>query len=75
MKVLLVGGGAREHALAWKLTQDDPSLELLAAPGNPGIAQLGRCVPVKATDRAALVDLARDARPDLTPSGLRKTNW
>ncbi|HEX6807184.1 MAG TPA: phosphoribosylamine--glycine ligase [Gemmatimonadaceae bacterium] len=69
MKVLLVGGGAREHALAWKLTQDDPSLELLAAPGNPGIAELGRCVPVKATDVAALVDLARDERPDLTIIG------
>ncbi|HKT09367.1 MAG TPA: phosphoribosylamine--glycine ligase [Gemmatimonadaceae bacterium] len=69
MKVLLVGGGAREHALAWKLTQDDPSLELLAAPGNPGIAELGRCVPVKATDIAALVDLARDERPDLTIIG------
>ena len=69
MKVLLVGGGAREHALAWKLTHDDPSLELLAAPGNPGISELGRCVPVKATDIAALVDLARDARPDLTIIG------
>lgn len=69
MKVLLVGGGAREHALAWKLTHDDPSLELLAAPGNPGIAELGRCVAVKATDIAALLDLARDERPDLTVVG------
>lgn len=69
MKVLLVGGGAREHALAWKLTHDDPSLELLAAPGNPGIAELGCCVAVKATDIAALVDLARVERPDLTVVG------
>jgi len=66
---MLVGGGAREHALAWKLTHDDPSLELLAAPGNPGIAELGRCIPVNATNVAALVDLAGDERPDLTIIG------
>jgi phosphoribosylamine--glycine ligase len=69
VKVLLVGGGAREHALAWKLTHDDPSLELLIAPGNPGIAQHGRCVAVKAGDVAGLVALARDERPDLTLIG------
>jgi len=56
---MLVGGGAREHALAWKLTHDDPSLELLAAPGNPGIAELGRCIPVNATN----VAVAPDASP------------
>jgi len=69
VKVMLVGGGAREHALAWKLTHDDPSLELLAAPGNPGIAELGRCIPVNATNVAALVDLAGDERPDVTIIG------
>ena len=69
MKVLLVGGGAREHALAWKLTQDDPSLELLVAPGNPGIAQHGRCVAVKATDVAGMFALAREERPGLTIVG------
>jgi len=69
VKVLLVGGGAREHALAWKLTHDDPSLELLVAPGNPGIAELGRCTAIKAMDLAALVDLARAERPDLTIVG------
>ena len=50
MKALIVGGGGREHALAWKLKQDDPSIELLAAPGNPGIAELARCVAVSASD-------------------------
>jgi phosphoribosylamine--glycine ligase len=69
VKVLLVGGGAREHALAWKLMHDDPSLELLVAPGNPGIAELGRCTAIKAMEIAALVDLARAERPDLTIVG------
>ena len=41
MKVLVVGGGGREHALLWKLQRDDPALELLAAPGNPGMATGG----------------------------------
>ncbi len=59
MKVLLVGGGGREHALAWKLSRDDPTLELVAAPGNPGIAQLGRTVTLPVSDAAGLADLAR----------------
>ena len=69
MKVLLVGSGAREHALAWKLAQDDPALELLAAPGNPGIAALARCVAVGATDVDALAALAAAERVDLTVVG------
>ncbi|HEU4641356.1 MAG TPA: phosphoribosylamine--glycine ligase [Gemmatimonadaceae bacterium] len=69
MKVLIVGGGGREHAIAWKLLRDDPSLELIAAPGNPGIGELGRCVPVGATDIPALVALAAAERPDLTVVG------
>src|SRR4051812_43339831 len=39
MRILIIGGGGREHALAWKLTQEEPGLELIAAPGNPGIAE------------------------------------
>ena len=69
MKVLIVGGGGREHALAWKLKRDDPSLELLAAPGNPGIAELARCVSLSATDVAALLDLARRESVDLVVVG------
>jgi phosphoribosylamine---glycine ligase len=69
MKLLVVGGGGREHALLWKLQRDDPALELLAAPGNPGIASLARCVPVQATDVAGLVDLATRERVDLTIVG------
>jgi phosphoribosylamine--glycine ligase len=69
MKVLIVGGGGREHALAWKLNRDDPSVQLVAAPGNPGIAKLARCVRVAAHDIDALVQLAEAERPDLTVVG------
>jgi len=69
MKVLVVGGGGREHALAWKLLQDDPRLELIAAPGNPGIAALGRCEPVSSTDVDALCAIAAGERVDLVVVG------
>jgi phosphoribosylamine--glycine ligase len=69
MKALLVGSGGREHALAWKLRQDDPTLEIIAAPGNPGIATLGRCHPVRAADIDGLAALAAAERVDLTVVG------
>src|SRR4051812_27452748 len=69
MKVLVVGSGGREHALVWKLSQDDPSLTLFAAPGNPGIAALATCVPIGATDVDALAAFARAERIDLTVVG------
>ena len=69
MKALILGGGGREHALAWKLKRDDPSLELLAAPGNPGIAELARCVAVSPTDVARVVDLAASERVDVVVVG------
>lgn len=68
-KVLLIGGGGREHALAWKLRRDDPALTIIAAPGNPGIAALGRCRPVAADDVDALLALALEERVDLTIVG------
>jgi phosphoribosylamine--glycine ligase len=58
VNVLLVGAGAREHALAWRLAQSPSLTELHAAPGNPGIAALGRCHPVRADDRDGLLGLA-----------------
>ena len=55
--------------MAWRLRRDDPAVELLACPGNPGIAELGECIPIAATDVEALVRLARDRRVDLTVVG------
>ena len=69
MKVLVVGGGGREHALAWRLRQDDPATTLLAAPGNPGIAELATCLPIGATDVPALLELARRESVDWTLVG------
>jgi phosphoribosylamine---glycine ligase len=69
MKVLLVGGGGREHALAWRLRQDDSRTEILAAPGNPGIAELATCVPIVATDVDALATFARQQNVDWTLVG------
>ena len=65
----MVGGGGREHALLWKLQRDDPALELLAVPGNPGIASLARCVAVSPVDVAALLALAAAEKVDLTIVG------
>src|SRR5436190_21706959 len=69
MKLLIVGGGGREHALAWKLCRDDPSLEIIAAPGNPGIAALGLCVPIGIDKMKELAVLAEDEYVDLTIVG------
>ena len=69
MKVLLVGSGGREHALAWKLSAADELTELHAAPGNPGIAQLGACHPVRAEDAEGLLALARALDTDLVVIG------
>src|SRR5690242_455488 len=69
MKVLIVGGGGREHALAWKLCRDDASLDLIAAPGNPGISQLARCVPLGVDKLKELASLAEEEYVDLTVIG------
>ena len=64
MKLLLVGGGGREHALAWRIKHEMPDATLLAAPGNPGIAALATCVSTSASDVAGLVRLAQDEQVD-----------
>ena len=69
MKVLVVGSGGREHALAWKLAQSPAVEELHAAPGNPGIAKLGECHPIRAEDGESLLALARTLDVDLVVVG------
>ena len=67
--MLIVGGGGREHALAWKLRAEHPSCSILAAPGNPGIADLGLCFDVPATDVQRIVELAIREEVDLVIVG------
>jgi phosphoribosylamine---glycine ligase len=69
VRALVVGSGGREHALAWSLGRSEHLDELHAAPGNPGIAALAHCHPVRADDHAALVSLARELRIDLVVVG------
>ena len=69
MKILIVGGGGREHALAWKLRRDDPDSELIAAPGNPGIAAISRCVAIAPGKLEELAAFAENERVDLTVVG------
>ena len=69
MQVLVVGSGAREHALAWRLAQSPGLTELHAAPGNPGIAALGRCHPIRADDAEGLLSLALALEADLVVIG------
>jgi phosphoribosylamine--glycine ligase len=65
MKVLLIGGGGREHALAWKMLQSPRVDKLYCAPGNGGIAALAECVTIKATDIGGIVDYAKRERIDM----------
>jgi phosphoribosylamine---glycine ligase len=69
MKVMIVGGGGREHALAWKLCRDDPNIDLIVAPGNPGIASIARCVPIGVDRLDDLAHLAEEELVDLTIVG------
>jgi len=66
MKILLLGSGGREHAIAWHLKKDPRVTALFIAPGNPGTAQLGTNLPISATDLPALLAWAQKEKPDLT---------
>ena len=68
-RVLIVGGGGREHALAWGLARSPHVDEVVCAPGNPGMATIGECTPVSVNDPAAVVDLAAKLDADLVVVG------
>lgn len=65
MKILVVGGGGREHAILWKIKQTRPDAELYCAPGNGGIGKIATCVPISVTDVAGVVIWARQYEMDL----------
>ena len=69
MKVLVIGSGGREHAIAYKLKQSPKVSELYAIPGNPGIASLGTCVPGSVEDNEFIVDFIQKNQIDLTVIG------
>ena len=75
MKILLIGGGGREHALAWKLAQSPKVESILAAPGNPGIAELPKCecISLSLDDLEKVADFAEDNGIDLTVVGPEAT--
>ena len=69
MKILLLGGGGREHALAWKIAASPLTTKLWCAPGNAGIAQEAECIPVDLTDHAAVIALAKKLAADFVVVG------
>ena len=69
MKVLVIGGGGREHALVWALRRSPQVTEVLCAPGNGGIAQLARCIPVNLGNLHEMVDIVAIEQPALTVVG------
>lgn len=69
MKILLLGGGAREHAIAWALSRSQKVEALFAAPGNPGIARFGTCFPIDPCDSASVLEIVRNTGADLVVAG------
>jgi phosphoribosylamine--glycine ligase len=69
MKVLIVGGGGREHVIAWKLSRSPRRPELVCVPGNAGIADVARCVNIDAEDVDAVTETVRAESPDLVVIG------
>ncbi len=66
MKVLVVGGGGREHAIVWKISQSPKVSKIYCAPGNGGISEIAECVDIRATDIDGMVQFAKDNQIDLT---------
>jgi phosphoribosylamine---glycine ligase len=69
MNILVIGGGGREHAMVWKISQSPKVKKIYCAPGNAGVAQLATCVPIKAEDLDALLLFAKENAVDLTVVG------
>jgi len=69
MKILILGSGGREHALAWKLKQSPRVRQIFCAPGNGGISDIATCVPIKISDQESLVSFAKSESIDLTVVG------
>ena len=69
MRVLIIGSGGREHALAWKIAQSDEVEKIYAIPGNPGISEIGECVNIQVSDIKKIVEFAKDKGIDLTVVG------
>ena len=69
MKLLIVGGGGREHSLLWKLAQDNPQGERFSAPGNAGMSELSTCLPLKAEAITQLADFAEKEKIEFTVVG------
>jgi phosphoribosylamine--glycine ligase len=69
MKVLIFGSGGREHALAWAVKRSEKVTEIVCAPGNGGIAEIARCVPVDLKNLSSMVRVAVDEQPGLTIVG------
>lgn len=69
MKILVIGSGGREHALVWKISQSSRVTKIFCSPGNPGIAELAECLPMKATALEGLLNFAKSEGIDLTVVG------
>ena len=69
MNILVVGGGGREHALAWKMAQSPLAKKIFCVPGNPGIAQHAECISLNAEDTISILQLCREKRIDLVIIG------
>lgn len=70
MKVLIVGSGGREHAIAWKVAQSPKVDKIYCAPGNAGIEEFAECVPIQAMEFDKLVAFAKEQAIDLTVVGM-----
>ena len=70
MKILVIGGGGREHAIIWKLAQSPKATDIYCAPGNAGIAEWATCVDIGATDVPKLAEWAEENAIDLTVVGM-----